>query len=656
MIAALAVGLFLAPAVVVDRDAVDQSVKQVLENPDYSFCHDAEYPLRPSEVGWCPLVGDKSPRCPSLPAACKAGATEADPTFLGKTRQHKPGQAEEEPEDQSSSREIRLPDLGGLGRVLLWGMLIAGAGALIYIIAKAAMNRRRQEEPPPVEEPPPEGESPEAAARRALETDVDRLLARARAHAAAGRHDAAIDDAYAALLRRLEGGELIRVHPSRTNGDYLRDLAKLPELRSKVRAIARDVERVQFGTDAPSEERFTAVMERVVPIASRALSLAAMLLVSSLLLACGKHGVLNTHSRGPWDSSPSGTRAVFEVLRKNGLEPHWRVKPLAKLGDVLPTKLRKEGESGSGTTTWGPDVLVLLPGTMVSASDWTAVKAYAEHGGTVIATADLDQLSELGIRPRELMSNGALRLDPNVASDFGPLKLATPGTRFLHVDSGVPDPILHRGDELYAAELAESGGVIVVLGDGYLLENAALTVADNAVFLVTLLRKHGTRVEFTGDFTGSSPENPIQAVKRGKLAPLLLQLGLLLLLFFLLRGVAFGTPRDPKSETRRRFVEHVRALGLQYARARATRFAAAAYSGYTLDRLRERIQLGTRRGLSPLAEAIALRTGRHSGEVLRILVEAQSARETALDRDTPPDDLALIRDLSRLLKSIGGSR
>ena len=651
MIGALAFVLALAPApALANKEAIAASVQKVLESPDYQFCHDGLYPLRPSETPWCPIVGDKSPSCPLLPDSCKAGTTEAEPNFHGKLgRSHKPGQMVEE--DEAPPREIRLPNLGGLGKLLLWAMVLAGVIALGYVIAKSAMNRKKDEDEPPAEEPPEIGETPEAAARRAIETDVDRLLARARAHGAAGRYDAGIDDAWAALLRRLEGGELIRVHPSRTNGDYVRELAKWPELKSRVRAIARDVEKVQFGTEPSTEEAFLGVMSRVVPIATRAVGVAMFLLASSLIFACGPATQLGSHSHGAWDTSPSGTRAVFEVLRQNGLEPHWRVKPLAKLGDATPFRLEKGLDGLSG-----PDVLVLLPGTSVTDSDWAAVKAYAGRGGTILTTGDLPNLAELGIKPREQNANTALHVAPAVDAEFGDLRVATPGTRVLAVDVGQPDPILQRGADLYAAEVTVPGGVVIALGDGYLLTNAALTTGDNAAFLVTLLARHGKKIEFTGDFTGSSPNNPIEAIERGKLAWLLLQLMLFLGVFFLFAGVAFGKLRDPKSDSRRRFVEHARALGVQYARAGASRFAAAAYASYAIDRLRERIQLGTRRGLAPLAEAIATRTGRPPGEVMRILVEAQSAREAALDRDTPQDDLSLIRELSRLLKSTGGSR
>jgi hypothetical protein len=134
-------------------------------------------------------------------------------------------------------------------------------------------------------------------------------------------------------------------------------------------------------------------------------------------------------------------------------------------------------------------------------------------------------------------------------------------------------------------------------------------------------------VQLVGDWTGSGASTPIESVAHGKLLPLLGQLALFLLAFYLYKGRAFGVLRDSAAASRRAFADHARALGAQYAKAHAARHALGLYAGYALDRLRERVRLGGRRGLSPLAEAIATRTGREVGEVMRLLVEAQAARD-----------------------------
>src|SRR5439155_10326928 len=89
-----------------------------------------------------------------------------------------------------------------------------------------------------------------------VESDVERLLSRARRAAAEGRFADGIGDAYAALLRQLEGERLLRIDPWRTYGDYLRDLRPKPDVRTGVGRVIRAVEGVQFGREEPSSERF----------------------------------------------------------------------------------------------------------------------------------------------------------------------------------------------------------------------------------------------------------------------------------------------------------------------------------------------------------------------------------------------------------------
>jgi hypothetical protein len=103
----------------------------------------------------------------------------------------------------------------------------------------------------------------------------------------------------------------------------------------------------------------------------------------------------------------------------------------------------------------------------------------------------------------------------------------------------------------------------------------------------------------------------------------LLQLGLCTLLFFIYRGAHFGRPRPEPPARRRAFADHVRALGLVYARARAGRVALEHYGVWATERLSERLRLGGAARLSAIAEGIAARTGRPVGEVMRLLVEAR---------------------------------
>jgi hypothetical protein len=186
-----------------------------------------------------------------------------------------------------------------------------------------------------------------------------------------------------------------------------------------------------------------------------------------------------------------------------------------------------------------------------------------------------------------------------------------------------------------------------------LLRNASLLVADNAALLEALLRDGGTSIEVAGDLTGLVAANPVQSVERGRLGPALLQLAAFLVLFFVCKGARFGRPVPEPRRERRAFVEHVRALGLHYARARAERVALAALGAYVIDRLRERFGLHVDRSLSGLAEAVAARTGQPVGQVMRMFLEVRDAGK-AVPADKDAHDLETAGQLCRLLEETGG--
>jgi len=201
-----------------------------------------------------------------------------------------------------------------------------------------------------------------------------------------------------------------------------------------------------------------------------------------------------------------------------------------------------------------------------------------------------------------------------------------------------------------------------VLADDRLLTNASLLVGDNARLLVELLRPGGPRLELAGELTGLVSHNPMTSVHRGRLAPAMLQLLLLVVLFYVYRGAHFGRPIDPVAASRRRFSEHARAVGLLYGRNRAGRHALEIYGSYALERLRERLNLSGGRGMLAVAEEVATRTGRPLGDVMRVLVESRAVkRETDPERErivqeaNSANDLASMREIATLLSNTGGA-
>jgi len=61
--AALALGAIGGEA---RAETVEETVRSVLQDRRYRFCHEDDYPLTPDEHAWCPIVGEASPLSPRL--------------------------------------------------------------------------------------------------------------------------------------------------------------------------------------------------------------------------------------------------------------------------------------------------------------------------------------------------------------------------------------------------------------------------------------------------------------------------------------------------------------------------------------------------------------------------------------------------------------
>ncbi|MEA2700939.1 MAG: hypothetical protein QOI66_5210, partial [Myxococcales bacterium] len=178
-----------------------EALSRTLASRRYQFCGDPRFPLSADELVWCdqlPRAPDaRAARCPQFLVACQAGPTAR------RVRLETPF-------------KLSLPAFGGLGRVLFWALAAAAIAGLIVGLVRQAWGaplRRRQQRDDETAALTPDSAAAEQQAK-AVERDVDRLLARARAAAARGDYVAAVDDLYAALLRRLEGDGHVRIHPS----------------------------------------------------------------------------------------------------------------------------------------------------------------------------------------------------------------------------------------------------------------------------------------------------------------------------------------------------------------------------------------------------------------------------------------------------------
>lgn len=600
-----------------------QAVAASLAPRRFEFCHDSAYPLTKSEKRWCDLGAGKHPACPTLAEACKREAM-----------------AQQLERDDSKPFSITLPDLGLPFKVLLWTLLAVGLLLLLFALIRQFLDHKHKDVL--VTEAPASASAEAAAAlARQVETDVQRLLERARAEAAAGDYRAAIGTAYAALLRRLEGAGVVRVEPDQTNGDYLGMVRReRPALAPRMAEVVDSVEHAQFGHADITRDRFDGVWLRVTGLLAERIGV--LLLVLGLLLGgCGM-------PRSDWDHSPSGRAAVLAFLGKRAFTLRERLSSLGKLG---------EGAEGDGRGAQ----LLLLPGAEVTDPDWQALKRWLDGGerSLVIAGGNRKLPDWIGMRIalEPVPATQPIRPSDADLKRWGALVARSPSDARLVCEPD-SEPLLVRGGAPYAAQRwfgdDEDGSRVLLIADDLLLRNASLLVADNAAVLDALLRDGGSIIEWAGDLTGRVASNPVESVQRGRLGPALLQLTAFLLLFFVAKGARFGRPTQVARTRRRELGEHVRALGLHYARARADRHALGALGGYVIERLRERFRLQSDRSLSGLAEAVAARTGRPVGELMRMFVEARDAGK-GVAADQEARDLETARELCKLLEETGGT-
>ena len=89
----------------------------------------------------------------------------------------------------------------------------------------------------------------------------------AQQHAARGDFTAAAHSLYVALLNAIARRGLIRIHPSKTAGDYVRELrARSATVFTRFRDFARAYETVVYGTGVCDEERWETLQRLALPI------------------------------------------------------------------------------------------------------------------------------------------------------------------------------------------------------------------------------------------------------------------------------------------------------------------------------------------------------------------------------------------------------
>jgi len=601
--------------VAVDQAKLKQSLDKAYGGAQLPFCRDATRPLRDREL--CTLSQAEQQRCPAFKQLCAAKQSKDTP------RAHT-----EQPAERTVS-----PLLSGAAEVAFWALIAALVAALAVAFWRMQRSPDSREDAAP-EPSLPEPNAPTRPAEVAAgDTDVQRLLDKARRAADAGQLEVAIDAAHAAAIQGLAASGHIEVEADRTNGDYLRALRKTPPLFQDFRAIVGQVEVAQFGGVAPSRGAFEQVLQQVQGMLRRLAVLSLWLALGVGMVACG--------ARAPSDAeelSPSGLYTFKEILRNQGAKVHTRVAPLSKLAEEDVSE-------------------IVVLSTRLEDADEKRVLSWVEEGGSllVVGSSSFAEAAEVELR----FQSCGTRAERPQGSEQAPLSAAVLGERSLSIavkeTAGiVPQVDMTCGDRPYITTSYYGDGTITFVPEPQLLSNASLSVADNAELVAELFSSPDATIELVGAWTGDGSESPVQALKAAGMMPIMGQLFAVALLLALRRGTSFGQRRDPTRHLRRAFADHVRAVGRNYARANAGQLATAHYCLLLLDQLRERACPGQSPTLFQLAAALARRAGRSEAELVQLLVEAKALSEeqaegTAINQ-------VLISKLEQLSQQVGGIR
>ena len=591
----------------VSKEDLERSLAGALSDPSASFCQAKE--LEPlGDPSLCSLSKvEVRQRCPGLKMACQLKEDEA--------------------------RHWRIPAwLGTIADLTFWAvlavLLVTLATALWRTIGSAQLEQQASR--PVVNFA---SDEPTRVVRRSGEGDVARLWAQAEQAASASRFEEAVATLQAALIHALRISGKLHVSPALTNGDYLRALRPDPSLHGPVREVFREVEAVQFGGAVANAELYRKVLNRVQPIVTRALSAVILVLLCFSQSSCGSGGF-----GGEFRASASGLGVFTHLLGEQHTTVRRRVRALEEIE---------------------PEVSSILVVGEQPEEVWSRLLEFTSDGGTLIVTGKSDELEE-ATHTHYVPAGYSGRLGwLPIAFEPAQLELSAVAAHALELP-----PPRRAGDRTFAtaqarpyvAERGYGAGRVLYFADEEFLSSASLSLGDNAFFVTSLLRRPGQVLELVGPWTGGGSKSTFSSLFKAGLGVLLAQLALLGVLFGWHGGVRFGSPRDPVARRRRAFRDHVLALGANYRRARATRFALASYGSWLSERLRDRLSPQQPIGLIDLAGRIATRLDQPEAELVLLLTEARDAQEDAGQAKSSAADLTTLEKLESVTLRAGGSK
>jgi hypothetical protein len=214
-------------------------------------------------------------------------------------------------------------------------------------------------------------------------------------------------------------------------------------------------------------------------------------------------------------------------------------------------------------------------------------------------------------------------------------------------------------------------GCMYLFTDRDLFTNASLTRASNAKLTAgffAALVPDGKKILFLDRLDRWSvssggngppeekkepPNTPAKALKASNMLAFIIQASVALIALYILLGAAFGPLRDPVQREHKSFVEHVEAIGRQYAR---TGVMGLTYASRQLARLvvmRQRdLVRGGSSGWSAVSGHLAQKLSLEEKDVraaLRLGIDGVSELGQPGPEDPSPSSDKMLRTLSRLL-------
>jgi hypothetical protein len=603
---------------------------------NYTFCSNPKPPFKDRQIELCPMAAELE-GCEGLVAACK-GELRAPPRT-----------------ETSSSWKAILEALGYLAKMLVWLLVLAAIALIAFPLIRAILRARRDQAvadaPKPVnvalaaERPPP----PEAETI----SDAEAALREADDHARRGELSRALSLYLAASLAALDRRGAIRLARHRTNGEYVRSCGE-DAARQPLRDIVREVDKVEFGKNAPSQEAVAQVASRAgglvrargaaggrnVPSVATFIAGGLFLLT---LLGCNGSGGHGKENKGKTFDDPAGAELPIDVLRRSGYTVSYLTTSLA----ALPMPTRSEN---------APVLVVDVTRVPLEDESEAHLMRWVTEGGVLVL------LGPPSWWPKELHVSDAPASNDHVevitAEVYARDARVGVGRALKWADS---DPIAFVGEKsVYAARIKHGQGAVIGIAGHELFTNVGVARPDNAGAFVGMIDVAMEERELTGVARGITetpttfelhiaraedgippPSNPFAALIRAGLGKGLWHALAGAVVLFLAFGIRHARARPPAPALRRAFAEHVEATGAFYGRARALGHALAAYGKFAEMRIRERIP----RGADP-AQFLATHAQVPPEEAARVW-----KRATEASAEDPPrgDELATIRDLGSML-------